>query len=148
MAGRGGGHHSLAPRLFQLTTILQKKNTHAGNHGSPFVRSAYGCATACHNRENKLGVKANAFTYCDAPDGCGTGCRAFTRDKAPMDGSRDELFVGPFGGKGCARNADDTPGDKFAYQLCTCKKVDTANPVKNSEPGWVSGPTVEAVKLA
>jgi hypothetical protein len=119
-----------------------------GNHGSPYVRSPYGCATACYNRKNRLGTTANAFTYCDAPGGCGQGCSAFTRDKAPMDGSKDELFVGPFGGKGCEKGGDGAPTDKFAYQLCTCKRVDLSNPLLNDEPGWVSGPAVESVKLA
>jgi hypothetical protein len=116
-----------------------------GNHGSPFVASPYGCATACFGRQNRLGGSANAFTYCDSPDGCGVGCEAFTRDKGPMDGSRDELYVGPFGGKGCFKNPDGTPSTKFNYQLCTCKRVDLAAPVTNDEPGWVSGPAVEYV---
>jgi len=106
---------------------------------SPYVRSPFGCATACFAYKNKDGVLPNAFTYCDSPDGCGTGCQQFSRGNAAWDGSaRDQQYFGPWG-KGCSEKNPDA----YAYQLCSCKKVDLANPATNDEPGWVSGPTVE-----
>ena len=116
-----------------------QKMGEGGNHGSPYVRSPYGCATACFAYTNKDGILPNAFTYCDAPEGCGTGCQQFSRGNAAWDGSaRDQQFFGPWG-KGCS---DKNP-DAYAYQLCTCKVVDLAAPATNAEPGWVSGPTIE-----
>ena len=116
-----------------------------GNHGSPFVRSAYACATSCFTYRNKADVLPNAFTYCDDPAGCGTGCAAFSRGNAPWDGgpgawwAAEQRYFGPFGGKGCSK----TNPDAFGYQLCSCKVVDLGAPAKNAEPGWVSGPTVQ-----
>jgi hypothetical protein len=108
------------------------------------VRSAYGCATSCFTYRNKDGVLPNAFTYCDDPAGCGTGCAAFSRGNAPWDGSsKEQQFFGPFGGKGCSKENPDA----FGYQLCSCKVVDLANPATNAEPGWVSGPTLEAARV-
>ena len=117
---------------------------HLGNHGSPYVRSPFGCATACFKYKNKDGVLPNAFTYCDSPDGCGTGCQQFSRGNAAWDGSaKDQQYFGPWG-KGCSEKNPDA----YAYQLCSCKKVDLANPATNDEPGWVSGPTVEEARYA
>ena len=118
-----------------------QKMGEGGNHGSPYVRSVSACAAACARFRNREGVAPNAFTYCDAPGGCGSGCQQFRYRAFPSDGSaRPEVFFGPFG-KGC----DSTNPDAYAHQLCSCKTVqDLGAPPSNSEPGWVSGPVAVA----
>lgn len=114
-----------------------------GNHGSPYVRSAYACAYSCHDRVGNYGAKgvtANAFSYCDDAAGCGSGCDAFSRGNAPKDGSQDELFFGPFlntAKSGC------TPDGRFKHQTCSCKRVDgSPPPLADASAQWVSGYTV------
>ena len=95
-----------------------------GNHGSPYVRTPYACAYNCHNRVGKAGangVTANAFTYCDDPEGCGSGCAQFSRGNAPKDGSKDELYFGPF--LDAKKSGCTDSGDRFKYQTCSCKAV-------------------------
>ena len=112
-----------------------------GNHGSPYVRSAYACSYSCNKYPGGMGsegLTANAFTFCDNPGGCGENCADFTRGKAPLDGSRDRLFFGPFA---TAPKSVCTSDNKFPYQMCSCKQVDGAGGGPESTE-WISGLTV------
>lgn len=127
--------HSLHPSLLSLAHT-------GGNHGSPYVRSAYACSYSCNKYQGGAGsegLTANAFTYCDSPKGCGENCADFTRGAAPLDGSRDRLFFGPFA---TAPKSVCTPDNKFPYQMCSCKKVDGEGGGDDSTE-WVSGFAVE-----
>lgn len=110
-----------------------------GNHGSPGVKSAYDCALQCSSRVGRHGaegVTANAFSFCDDAAGCGSNCKDYTRGAAPMDGSKDELYQGPWG-KGC------TPNGAFHHRLCSCKAVGGApQPLVDDSTQWISGYTV------
>lgn len=92
-----------------------------GNHGSPYVKSAYDCATQCNARKGgngAEGIVADAFSYCASASRCGSGCEARLRGEAPRDGSKDALFFGPFldaTKRGC------TPGGAYKHQTCSCK---------------------------
>lgn len=117
-------------------------NSSSGNHGSPYVRSAYACSYSCNKYPGGMGsegLTANAFTFCDNPGGCGENCADFTRGKAPLDGSRDRLFFGPFA---TAPKSVCTSDNKFPYQMCSCKQVDGAGGGPESTE-WISGLTVE-----
>jgi len=85
------------------------------------------------------GLTANAFTFCDDPNGCGENCADFTRGRAPLDGSRDKLFFGPFA---TSPKSVCTADNKFPYQMCSCKKVDGEGGGDESTE-WVSGFAVE-----
>ena len=125
---------------FSLSLSQNKPKT--GNHGSPYVRSAYACSYSCNGYQGGAGsegLTANAFTYCDDPKGCGENCADFTRGKAPIDGSKDRLFFGPFA---TAPKSVCTPENKFPYQMCSCKRVDGEGGGDESKE-WVSGFTVE-----
>lgn len=55
-----------------LLDVDSWKMGEGGNHGSPFVRSAYACAYSCNGYKGSAGsegLTANAFTFCDDPNG-------------------------------------------------------------------------------
>lgn len=110
-----------------------------GNHGSPSVKTAYDCALACNGRVGRAGangVTANAFSFCDKVEGCGANCEDYSRGKAPTDGSKDELYFGPWA-QPCA------PGGRFRHKLCSCKAVGgDPVPLADDSTEWISGYTV------
>ena len=141
---------SLRPRLkdgeklisFFRLFLLPPNSLITGNHGSPYVRSAYACSYSCNKYRGGAGsegLTANAFTYCDNPSGCGENCADFTRGKAPVDGSRDSLYFGPFA---TSPKSVCTSDNKFPYQMCSCKQVDGEGGGQDSKE-WVSGFAVE-----
>ena len=93
VAGRAGWRPPTRPIQppFYPPPLLLTSQGELGNHGSPFTRTPYQCATQCANQEG-----ANAFTFCNDPAGCGVGCAAYSRGNAPIDGSQDKKFFGPF----------------------------------------------------
>lgn len=110
-----------------------------GNHGSPSVKTAYDCALGCNGRVGRAGangVTANAFSFCDKVEGCGANCEDYSRGKAPTDGSKDELYFGPWA-QPCA------PGGRFRHKLCSCKAVGgDPVPLADDSTEWISGYTV------
>jgi hypothetical protein len=127
----------------------------AGPMGSPPILNAFQCAYECESRYGRDG--ANAFAFCDAVDGCGSGCAAAARVVAPIaqGGRGDTRLMGPFSRKGCADGggggaaAAPSSADRWAHHLCQCRRVKN---VKRAEAvpagegggaGWVSGPTVK-----
>ena len=125
-----------------LLDVDSWKMGEGGNHGSPYVKTPYACAQACAERVGRAGangVVANAFTYCDDAAGCGGNCKAYLRSEAPRDGSKDELYFGPFldsTKRGC--NDDGS----FKQHTCSCKAVSGDPVAQDLSTQWISGYTV------
>ena len=123
----------------------KKKKKKTGNHGSPYISSPEACSRACTGR-SMGGITANAFSFCDRREGCGSWCEQFRYMTGTACGDRNngqnEVCFGPFAQYG----SDDfggriTPGcinDRFRYATCSCKRIDENS---GGPPALVDGTT-------
>eukprot|EP01025_Chloroclados_australasicus_P065929 TRINITY_DN900_c0_g1_i1.p1 TRINITY_DN900_c0_g1~~TRINITY_DN900_c0_g1_i1.p1 ORF type:complete len:316 (-),score=25.97 TRINITY_DN900_c0_g1_i1:853-1800(-) len=111
--------------------------------GYEYIDTPEECCQACY----EMSASCNSWTYCDDPNGCGTGCKVYVDEWGAAWDREDWDWIqtyAPVAFNEESLERDSQCGDKWPYKTCSLKVSDHSYDFIQDGPaaaGWVSGHT-------